>query len=77
MPGFTTVANNLPGQMQYLDLVRDCISIYSLEPLPPNDVQTAHRMGTNSQVGSSGMFAAEDNKNHYVDVTASKLDPTA
>lgn len=38
----TTVANNLPGYMQYLDLVRDCIAVFGLWPLPPNDVETAH-----------------------------------
>lgn len=43
--GFTTVADNLPGCMQYLDLVRDCIDIFSLEKLPPNIVQTANTVG--------------------------------
>ena len=28
--------------MQYLDLVRDCIEVFGLPRLPPNDVQHAH-----------------------------------
>ena len=36
------MADNLPGVMQYLDLVRDCIEIFDLPRLPPNDVQHAH-----------------------------------
>lgn len=28
--------------MQYLDLVRDCIEIFDLPRLPPNDVRHAH-----------------------------------
>jgi hypothetical protein len=30
-------------------------------------------MSTHSQVGSTGMFAAEDNENHFLHVTA--IDP--
>jgi hypothetical protein len=48
------VANNLPGSMQYLDLVRDCIDIFSLEELLPNDVQTANTVG-----------GAEDDEDDY------------
>lgn len=31
--------------MQYLDLVRDCIDTFSLEELPPNDVQNENTVG--------------------------------
>jgi hypothetical protein len=40
-PGFTNVANNLPGYMQYLDLVRDAQwALGILHELPPNVVET-------------------------------------
>lgn len=40
-PGFTNVANNLPGYMQYLDLVRDAQWTLGILPeLPPNVVET-------------------------------------
>ncbi len=40
MQGFTRVASNLPGFMQYLDLVRDAIEVFDLEEkLTDNDVE--------------------------------------
>lgn len=36
---FTRVANNLPGVMQYLDLIRDAIAVFDLRPLPANLVE--------------------------------------
>lgn len=42
LPGMTNVADNLPGVMQYLDLLRDCIELFSLTPLPPNNVESHH-----------------------------------
>lgn len=35
--------------MQFLDLVRDCISVFALTPLPPNNLQVAHDFGNGSQ----------------------------
>jgi hypothetical protein len=58
-PGFTVVADNLPGVMQYLDLVRDCIVIFDLPRLPPNDVQKAHAF--DETVGQPFRYAACDN----------------
>ena len=37
-PDYTRVANNLPGVMQYLDLVRDAIFAFELTPLPDNKI---------------------------------------
>ena len=37
--GFTNVANNLPGVMQYLDLIRTATFAFSLPNLPPNVVE--------------------------------------
>jgi hypothetical protein len=60
-PGFTVVAENLPGCMQYLDLVRDCISVFGLATLPPNVVQTSHPLSSGSilEARNSG-FVSED-----------------
>ena len=59
-PGFTVVADNLPGVMQYLDLVRDCIEIFDLLRLPPNDVQNAHSF--DGTMGRSFKYAAADDE---------------
>jgi hypothetical protein len=59
-PGFTIVADNLPGVMQYLDLVRDCIEIFDLPRLPLNDVQHAHAF--DGTMGRSFKYAAGDDK---------------
>lgn len=54
------MTDNLPGYMQYLDLIRDCISAFSLPALPDNVVETAHVFqGTMSQ---SYAYAEVDNK---------------
>lgn len=58
-PGFTVVADNLPGLMQYLDLVRDCVEMFDLPKLPPNDVQHAHVF--DGTIGRSFKYAACDN----------------
>lgn len=39
-PDFTRVADNLPGVMQYLDLVRDSGAVFGLPDLPDNVVDT-------------------------------------
>ncbi|KAK6434847.1 hypothetical protein LTR95_008966 [Oleoguttula sp. CCFEE 5521] len=39
--GITDVAENLPGVMQYLDLLRNCVNVFNLTPLPDNVVGTA------------------------------------
>ena len=59
-PGFTVVADNLPGVMQYLDLVRDCIEIFGLLKLPPNEVQHAHAF--DGTMGRSFKYAAADDE---------------
>lgn len=70
----TVVANNLPGYMQYLDLVRDCIDVFSLEPLPPNEVETKHPFdGISTQ---SFAYAAFDHLHHQQDVKSEKYEPT-
>jgi len=66
-PGFTIVADNLPGVMQYLDLVRDCISVFDLPRLPPNEIQEAHPF--DGSMNRSFKYAAYDhveNKKHRV-----------
>jgi len=68
------VANNLPGYMQYLDLIRDCIEIFSLEPLPPNEVETQHPF--NSVVSVSYAYAGEDNRHHRTHGKSEKFDLT-
>ena len=74
LPGMTVVADNLPDYMQYLDLVRDCIELFSLEPLPPNVVETQHIFGTLYR--RSYAYAAEDNRLHRKDEKSEKFDLT-
>ncbi|KAK3711521.1 hypothetical protein LTR37_009512 [Vermiconidia calcicola] len=38
-PGFTHVASNLPGVMQYIDLIRDCCFAFGLADLPDTAVE--------------------------------------
>jgi hypothetical protein len=66
----TVVADNLPGYMQYLDLIRDCIEIFSLEPLPPNVVQHVF----SGFGGRSWAYAGEDNRLHRKDGKSEKFD---
>lgn len=69
----TVVADNLPGYMQYLDLVRDCIDVFSLKPLPPNEVKTKHRFdGLSNQ---SFTYAAFVHSHHQKDVKSEKYVP--
>ena len=45
LPDFTKAANNLPGCMQYISLVRDCIELFAHQNLPglPLDItQNSH-----------------------------------
>lgn len=70
----TVVANNLPGYMQYLDLIRDCIEVFSLEPLPPNEVETEHPF--NSAVSLSYAYAGEDHRLHRNHGKSEKFDIT-
>lgn len=53
--GYTRVANNLPGVMQYLDLVRDAGYAFGLPDLPENKVD-----GKDELTGRD--YADEDNK---------------
>lgn len=53
------MADNLPGLMQYLDLVRDCIEIFDLPRLPPNVIQHAHAF--DGTMGRPFKYAACDN----------------
>jgi hypothetical protein len=39
LPGFTNVADNLPNYKQYLDLIRDCITVFRLPKLPKNQIE--------------------------------------
>ena len=50
--------------MHYLDLVRDCIDIFSLEKLPPNDVQTDNTV--------YGVDDSDDDDSDYI--TAGEID---
>jgi hypothetical protein len=68
----TAVANNLPGYMQYLDLIRDCIELFSLEPMPPNEVETEHEF--NSDVNLSYSYAGEDNRHHRTHSASEKFE---
>lgn len=70
--GMTVVANNLPGYMQYLDLVRDCIDVFSLEPLPANEVETKHAF--HGLWNQSYTYAAFDHSHHQKDVKSEKYD---
>ena len=70
----TVVADNLPGYMQYLDLIRDCIKLLSLEPLPPNKVETQHVFG--GLGGFSYAYAGEDNRHHRKHGKSEKFDLT-
>ena len=60
--------------MQYLDLIRDCIKLLSLEPLPPNKVETQHVFG--GLGGFSYAYAGEDNRHHRKHGKSEKFDLT-
>lgn len=66
LPGFTTIANNLPGYMQYVSLIRDCIEAFGgLPALPPNVTETEHPLhGYN---GRDYRYADYDSKHHMRD----------
>jgi hypothetical protein len=70
----TVVADNLPDYMQYLDLVRDCIELFALEPLPPNEVETQHVFGR--VYNRSYAYAAEDHRLHAKDERSEIFDLT-
>jgi hypothetical protein len=74
LPSFTTVADNITGYMQYLDLVRDCISVFGLEPLPANDIRTAHQLSGNTTMLHHGEYAMEDARHHCDAWSVSTLD---
>lgn len=60
--------------MQYLDLIRDCIAVFSLPALPDNHVETAHVFqGTMSQ---SYAYEEVDNKWQKEDVKSEYWCPT-
>ena len=56
-PGFTHVANNLPGVMQYLDLVRDASFACGLPSLPKNVIEKENSLTRQA-------YAQEDAKQH-------------
>jgi hypothetical protein len=72
-PGFTIVAENLPECMQFLDLVRDCISLFGLAPLPPNNLKADHDFGNSFRPNpyTTG-YVAEDIRLHRKDTSVSK-----
>lgn len=69
----TVVADNLPEYMQYLDLIRDCIDVFGLEPLPPNVVEKKHVFG--GLWDRPYTYAAEDHVQHRNDVKSTKFVP--
>jgi hypothetical protein len=58
--------------MQYLDLIRDCITLFSLEPMPPDEVATQHVYGR--LWDRSFSYAAEDDKHHRNHVKSERWD---
>lgn len=68
--GFTDVADNLPGVMQYLDLVRDAVYAFGLPELPANVVHHENR-----STGRS--YAAEDDHNNRNKDLATEYDEEA
>lgn len=66
------VADNLPGYMQYLDLIRDCIELFALERLPPNVVQHVF----SGIGGQTWAYAGEDNRLHRTHGKSEKFDLT-
>lgn len=66
-PGFTHVADNLPGVMQYLDLIRDACAVFGLPPIPANVVETHNAM-------TGKEYANEDDRRHKNDVASRPYD---
>jgi hypothetical protein len=66
------VTDIIPGYMQFLDLVRDCISVFGLEPLPVNDVRTAHPLSSNTTM-LHGEYMMEDVRHHSGNWSVSTL----
>jgi hypothetical protein len=66
----TVVADNLPGYMQYLDLLRDCIEVFALTALPPNVVLSAHPF--HGTMDRSYEYAAYDHTHHQKDTKFKK-----
>lgn len=66
LTGFTTIANNLPGYMQYVSLIRDCIELFGgLPALPPNVTETEHAL--HGYQGRDYRYADYDSKHHMGD----------
>ena len=65
------------GYMQYLDLVRDCIEVFGLEPLPPNDVRTAHELSDDTILRGHAEYAAEDIRLNGSDRAVSEFNENA
>ena len=63
-PGFTKVASNLPGVMQYLDLVRDAVFAFGLPELSPTVVEKRN--------GVTGEWYADDDDRMQKYAVASK-----
>jgi hypothetical protein len=59
--------------MQFLDLVRDCISLFGLAPLPPNNLKADHDFGNSGRPNpyTTG-YVAEDIRLHRKDTSVSK-----
>ena len=68
--GFTDVADNLLGVMQYLDLVRDAAFAFGLLDLPAKAIETKNRL-------TGEYYASEDAKQHRKDLPSSKYDRDA
>lgn len=68
--GFTAVANNLPGVMQYLDLVRDAASVFGLERLPRNRLEMFNEMTKQN-------YAQEDARMNRHAITSEPFDKEA
>lgn len=67
------MANNLPSYMQYLDLIRDCISLLSIPvELPENVVEEAHVY--HNYRGRDYRYAACDNKYNRKDEKSKPFD---
>lgn len=50
-PGFTRVADNLPGMMQYLDLIRDAITAFGLPELSLNVIESENALTHDAYAG--------------------------
>jgi hypothetical protein len=66
------VADKLLGYMQYLDVVGDCITIFSLQQSSRNEVEIQRVYG--SLHGCSYAYASKGDRNHRSDVKSKEHD---